>query len=54
MKSEYRAECPKCKEVFAGDDCWTYCPICGVLLQVIKLAVKPLGTAPGAGVCQAF
>jgi uncharacterized Zn finger protein (UPF0148 family) len=50
MKSEYRAKCPKCEEAFVGDDRWTYCPICGVLLQVVKLALKPLETAAGVGV----
>ena len=40
---EYEATCPKCRAVYAGDDRWAFCPVCGVKLDVVARYPKPIG-----------
>jgi len=40
---EYKAECPKCREIYVGDVRWSVCPVCGA-----QLVPFPPAPAPGA------
>lgn len=42
---EYRHECPKCGEVYRGDERWNFCPVCGGRMDVAETEVKPLEAA---------